>query len=168
MPPDKFRHGFYSQFVFVGLFVPMIWFMPESPWYHTRRHQDQKAKQAMSRLYATASNYDVETEFAVLRENVAASEALRAQQDSSSYTELFKGSNGQVCFISQPRPMLMGQATNFYILFPSGFSTSAGHPAHLWLLGIFLLSGWCRRSLPRHSGRPSRPARLYRPLILHR
>jgi hypothetical protein len=48
----------------------------------------------MSKLYGNVVNYDVETEFAVLHHNVAASEALRAQQNSSSYTEMFKGSNG--------------------------------------------------------------------------
>lgn len=31
MEPGKFRNAFYSEFVFVGMFLPMIVFLPESP-----------------------------------------------------------------------------------------------------------------------------------------
>lgn len=30
LPPEKFRHAFYSQFVFMGLLLPIIPFVPES------------------------------------------------------------------------------------------------------------------------------------------
>lgn len=40
MGPSKFRHAFYSQIVFLGLFFPIIPFLPETPckWFSRRRN----------------------------------------------------------------------------------------------------------------------------------
>lgn len=66
------------------------------PGYYARRHKDDQAKKSMLRLYGTVDNYDVNHEFEVLRQNVAAYEALHRVQKKASFLEIFKGVNGCV------------------------------------------------------------------------
>lgn len=46
----------------VQLFVLMLPFVPESPIYHIRKGNDEKAKKCLVRLYGTAPDYDVVSE----------------------------------------------------------------------------------------------------------
>jgi hypothetical protein len=39
--------------------IILIWFVPESPLYHARKGQNEKAKSCMLKLYGTARDYDV-------------------------------------------------------------------------------------------------------------
>lgn len=44
------------------LFVLMLPFVPESPIYHIRKGNEEKAKKCLVRLYGTAPDYDVVSE----------------------------------------------------------------------------------------------------------
>ena len=50
----------------------------------------------MIRLYGNVPGYNVDIEYEVLRQNVAAFEKLREVQKSATIKELFTGVNGQV------------------------------------------------------------------------
>lgn len=50
----------------------------------------------MVRLYGNIKDWDLEHEYEVVRQNVAHTEALRAEQGTAPWTEIFRGSNGSV------------------------------------------------------------------------
>lgn len=62
--------------------------------FYARRHDEEKAKRSMRRLYGNVPGYDESVEFQVLRENVAHFEALHSLQKSSTIKEIFSGING--------------------------------------------------------------------------
>lgn len=57
--PTKWKPLIATEFVFTGILVIMIWFIPESHLYHARKGEDEKAKQSMLKLYGYAPDYDV-------------------------------------------------------------------------------------------------------------
>ncbi|KAE8538162.1 hypothetical protein D1P53_005500 [Cryptococcus gattii VGV] len=82
-----------SEFVFTGLFVLMLPFVPESPIYHIRKGNEEKAKKCLVRLYGTAPDYDVDHEYLVILEQIEAERLLTQSNGKSSFFEIFKGSN---------------------------------------------------------------------------
>ncbi|WVW80729.1 hypothetical protein I302_102715 [Kwoniella bestiolae CBS 10118] len=114
--PDKFRHAFYSQFVFVGLFVCVLPFLPESPWYYARKHEHDKAKKSLVRLNGGIPGWDVDYEYEVLRTNVAHSESLKLLQKQSAFKELFIGTNGRRTLVAL-LPMLYSYMTGLSLIF---------------------------------------------------
>lgn len=57
--PNKWKPLIATEFVFTGILMILIWFIPESHLYHARRGEDDKAKQSMLKLYGYAPDYDV-------------------------------------------------------------------------------------------------------------
>lgn len=57
--PTKWRPLIATEFVFTGVLMIAIWFVPESHLYHARKGEHEKAKMSMLRLYGNAPGYDV-------------------------------------------------------------------------------------------------------------
>lgn len=57
--PDEWKPLIAAEFIFTGILIIMIWFVPESHLYHARRGEHEKAKSSMLKLYSTAPDYDV-------------------------------------------------------------------------------------------------------------
>lgn len=57
--PKKWKPLIATEFVFTGILMIMIWFVPESHLYFARKGEDEKAKQSMLKLYGNAPDYDV-------------------------------------------------------------------------------------------------------------
>lgn len=57
--PSKWKPLIATEFVFTGVLMIMIWFVPESHLHYARKGEHEKAKGSMVKLYSTAPNYDV-------------------------------------------------------------------------------------------------------------
>lgn len=80
--PMQFRNMFYSEFVFFGLWlVPMV-FLPESPVWYALHDRPEDAKKALRRLVGNVEGYDVDHEYAVIK--FEADESIRMQNRQSS------------------------------------------------------------------------------------
>lgn len=91
--PYGFRKAFFSQFVFLGLWLPILLLLPESPvWLHKRGNVD-KAKRARRRLIGNVAGYDFEHEYAVFAQGLESSTAAAAQTSRYSMLACLKGTN---------------------------------------------------------------------------
>ncbi|KAJ0315177.1 hypothetical protein Brms1b_006290 [Colletotrichum noveboracense] len=74
--PMHFRNIFYSEFVFCGLWIMPMLFLPESPAWYTSKGKHEEAKKSLHRLVGDVDGYDVEHEYAVMRYEIDQSIAL--------------------------------------------------------------------------------------------
>ncbi|KAM0542659.1 hypothetical protein ACHAPJ_012691 [Fusarium lateritium] len=91
--PTKWRPLIATEFIFTGILVIMIWFVPESHLYHARKGNHEQAKRSMLRLYGSAPDYDVEYEYRVIQHGIEAERAFAEASMESSFFEIFKGLN---------------------------------------------------------------------------
>ncbi|KAF4956733.1 hypothetical protein FSARC_11501 [Fusarium sarcochroum] len=91
--PTKWRPLIATEFIFTGVLVIMIWFVPESHLYHARKGNHEQAKGSMLRLYGNAPGYDVEYEYRVIQHGIEAERAFNHASMESSFFEIFKGLN---------------------------------------------------------------------------
>ena len=57
--PHKWKPLIATEFVFTGILICAIWFVPESHLYYARKGDHENAKKSMLKLYNTAPDYDV-------------------------------------------------------------------------------------------------------------
>lgn len=69
--------------------------MPESPWHLARKHQHEKAKRSLARLYKGVPQWDADREYLVLQAELAHAEATKPAWDNSRLIEIFRGVNGR-------------------------------------------------------------------------
>ncbi|WRT67706.1 uncharacterized protein IL334_004678 [Kwoniella shivajii] len=61
--PTNYLKAIYSEFVFLGLWIIALPFLPETPWYYARKEDEVNAKKVMSRIYKGVEGYDTEREY---------------------------------------------------------------------------------------------------------
>lgn len=98
--PYDFRLAFYSQFVFLGMWLPILILLPESPVWLYKRGNHEKAKRARARLIGNVEGFDVEHEYAVFAQDIDRSVALSAAHGRFSMLNCFKGTNLRRTLIS--------------------------------------------------------------------
>lgn len=96
----SWRSAFYSEIVFVGIFVPVIILLPESPWYYANKGNHEGAKRMLLKMNGNVPGYDVEAEYAVIAGELAVKADLSAKSAAASWKELFVGVNGRRTWIS--------------------------------------------------------------------
>ncbi|KAF5501311.1 Alpha-glucosides permease MPH3 [Colletotrichum siamense] len=83
--PMHFRNIFYSEFVFCGLWIMPMLFLPESPAWYASKGKHEEAKNSLRRLVGNVEGYDVEHEYAVMRyeidQSIALSQSLGGDSD---------------------------------------------------------------------------------------
>ncbi|WWC89878.1 uncharacterized protein L201_004806 [Kwoniella dendrophila CBS 6074] len=57
--PDNYLNAIYSEFVFLGLWIISLIFLPETPWFYARKEDELKAKKVLSRIYKNVDGYDI-------------------------------------------------------------------------------------------------------------
>lgn len=59
MRPNEWKPLIATEFLFTGVLICLVWFVPESHLYHARKGDHEKAKQSMMKLYGNIADYDV-------------------------------------------------------------------------------------------------------------
>lgn len=71
--PAQFRNLFYSEFLFAGIWlIPMI-YLPESPVWCATKGRHEQGKKALGRLVGKVEGYDIDREYAVIQQEVQTS-----------------------------------------------------------------------------------------------
>ncbi|KAH7137003.1 general substrate transporter [Dactylonectria estremocensis] len=121
--PTKWKPLIATEFIFTGILIILIWFVPESHLYHARKGEHEKAKRSMVKLYGTAPDYDVEYEYRVIQHGIEVERAFNEASSDASFFEIFKGLNwrrtlaGCMGICSQwtaGAPIVFGYSTYFF------------------------------------------------------
>ncbi|KAK9319797.1 general substrate transporter [Lipomyces orientalis] len=91
--PTKWKTLIATEFVFTGVLIILIWFVPESHLHHARKGEHEKAKRSMLKLYGNAPGYDVEYEYRVIQHGIEAEREFSRASKNASFFEIFKGLN---------------------------------------------------------------------------
>ncbi|EGP90105.1 unnamed protein product [Zymoseptoria tritici ST99CH_1A5] len=91
--PNAWRPLIATEFVFTGILILMIWFVPESPLYYARKGNAERAKKSMKQLYGNVAGYDIEYEYRVIEHGIEAEKALILASQESSFLDIFRGNN---------------------------------------------------------------------------
>ncbi|OQV00276.1 hypothetical protein CLAIMM_05794 [Cladophialophora immunda] len=121
--PTKWKPLIATEFLFTGILIIMIWFVPESHLHHARKGEHEKAKSSMLKLYGTAPNYDVEYEYRVIQHGIENERVFSQRSKDASWLEIFQGLNwrrtlaGCIGICSQwtaGAPIVFGYSTYFF------------------------------------------------------
>ncbi|KAL1858280.1 hypothetical protein VTK73DRAFT_7864 [Phialemonium thermophilum] len=121
--PNAWRPLIASEFLFTGVLILMLPFMPESHMYYVRKGDHEKAKRSMARLYGTPKDYDVDHEYRVVQQTYEAELEFSRQAANVSWLEIFQGQNlrrtiaGALGICDQPlsgTPIIFTYSTYFF------------------------------------------------------
>jgi len=123
--PTLFRRIFYSEFVFTGLWLLCLLWLPESPAWYAAKGRDAEGKKALRRLVGPVPGYDFDHEYAVIRYDFEQSMAKRSKSQSD-WGAIFKNkTNLKRAFVSAIPfsfqnicgvPLMFGYTTYFFQL----------------------------------------------------
>ncbi|KAH8819233.1 hypothetical protein F5884DRAFT_743652 [Xylogone sp. PMI_703] len=89
--PDNYLLAMRILWAPIGLMIVFWVFVPESPWFHARRGNKEKAMHAMKQLYGGVKGYDFEEEYGIIARTIEHERELL--QDGPTYVHIFKGLN---------------------------------------------------------------------------
>ncbi|KAK7224294.1 hypothetical protein V2G26_012297 [Clonostachys chloroleuca] len=73
--PLAFRNAFYSEFVFTGLWLIPMLYLPESPAWYAAKGRHEEGKKALGKLVGNVQGYRLDNEYAVIQQEVEESQA---------------------------------------------------------------------------------------------
>lgn len=91
--PLNFRLAFYSQFAILGVWAPICILLPESPVWLCKKGKHDRAKRSLRRLIGNVEGYDVEHEYKLIQQDVAASLILMERSSKHDWIACFRGTN---------------------------------------------------------------------------
>ncbi|CAK1367616.1 uncharacterized protein RHO25_013134 [Cercospora beticola] len=121
--PNEWRPLVATEFIFTGILILMIWWVPESHIYYARKGNMELAKRSMLQLYGNAPGYDVEHEYRVIEHGIEAEKEFSNASKHASFLEIFQGTNwrrtlaGAVGICSQwsaGAPIVFSYSTYFF------------------------------------------------------
>lgn len=89
--PDNYLLAMRILWAPIGLMIIFWIFVPESPWFHARRGDKEKALKAMKQLYGGVKGYDLEEEYGIIARTIE--HEREVLQDAPRYVDVFKGLN---------------------------------------------------------------------------
>jgi MFS transporter, SP family, general alpha glucoside:H+ symporter len=89
--PDNYLLAMRVIWAPVGLMIVCWVFIPESPWFHGRRGNKEKAIKTMKQLYGGVEGFDFEEEYGIIERTIKHERELL--QESPRYVHVFKGLN---------------------------------------------------------------------------
>lgn len=99
--PDNYLLAMRLLWIPIGLMIIFWIFVPESPWFHARHGNKEKALKAMRQLYGNVKGYDFEEEYGIIARTIE--HEREVLQEAPSYTHVFKGLNLVTFLHSHPR-----------------------------------------------------------------
>ena len=91
--PLEYRRAFYSQFAILGLWLPILVWLPESPAWLCKKGRHEQAQKSLRRLIGSVDGYDWDREYAVLKQEIDASLILTQKSSKLGFVACFKGTN---------------------------------------------------------------------------
>lgn len=107
----------------LGLFAIVTIIIPESPAWLCMHDKHDKAKRALRRLVGNVDGYDVDHEYACIRQEIETSIELAKTHGSTDWSALFKWINFKRCLAATlpfsyqnfvGTPLVFGQTTFFF------------------------------------------------------
>jgi len=89
--PDNYLIAMRLLWIPIGLMIICWIFVPESPWFHARRGNKEKAMKAMKQLYGGVEGYDLEEEYGIIERTIEHERDFLAEVPR--YIHVFKGLN---------------------------------------------------------------------------
>ena len=89
--PDNYILAMRVLWAPIGLMILFWMFVPESPWFHARHGNKQKAMKAMRQLYGNIKGYDFEEEYGIIQRKIE--HEREVLHEAPSYIHIFKGLN---------------------------------------------------------------------------
>lgn len=113
--------------------------IPESPRFYARRGNDEAAKKVLQRINGGVEGYDVDREYATLKQEVEDGKQLAVLAKGISFIDLFRGTN----LVSCP-PSELGRALVADLLLPFQRRTWISFAPFAWqqLIGIPVVFGY--------------------------
>ncbi|KAM0267715.1 hypothetical protein ACHAQH_010084, partial [Verticillium albo-atrum] len=87
--PLAFRNAFSSEFVFTGLWLLPMLYLPDIPAQYASKGRDEEGKKALRRLVGNVDGYDADHESSVVRYDFLECKALAKQESAGSTWGLF-------------------------------------------------------------------------------
>ncbi|WWD01250.1 hypothetical protein V866_008192 [Kwoniella sp. B9012] len=89
--PENYLKAIYSEFVFLGLWIIALPFLPETPWYYARNEDEVRAKNTLSKIYKGVEGYDIDREYNAMLFEIQ-EEKQRSHSDSEvALKDIFMG-----------------------------------------------------------------------------
>jgi hypothetical protein len=89
--PDNYLLSMRILWAPIGLMIICWVFVPESPWFHARHGNKEKAMKCMKQLYGGVKGYDFEEEYGIIARTIEHERGML--EDMPSYIQIFKGLN---------------------------------------------------------------------------
>jgi len=91
--PFEFRRAFYAEFAILGVWLPILILLPESPAWYYKKGKHDAAKKSLRRLIGNVPGYDWDREYAVMAEEIDNSLVLMEKSSKYGFVACFKGTN---------------------------------------------------------------------------
>jgi SP family general alpha glucoside:H+ symporter-like MFS transporter len=89
--PDNYLLAMRVLWAPIGLMIICWALIPESPWYHARHGNKEKAMNSLRQLFGGVEGYDFEEEYGIIARTIEHERSM--QFESPSYIQIFKGLN---------------------------------------------------------------------------
>ena len=89
--PDNYLLAMRILWAPIGLMIIFWTFIPESPWYHARRGEKEKAMKCLRMLFGGVEGYDFEEEYGIIVRTIEHEQAIN--QEKPSFRDVFRGVN---------------------------------------------------------------------------
>ncbi|EEU37366.1 uncharacterized protein NECHADRAFT_86296 [Fusarium vanettenii 77-13-4] len=123
--PLKFRNIFFSEFVFCGLWLIPMLYLPESPVWYAMHDRPEDAKKSLRRLIGNVEGYDFDHEYAVIKYETDKSVELQKSHADNQWRAFFTWLNIKRAIIATlpftfqnfvGAPLFFNYATYFFAL----------------------------------------------------
>lgn len=89
--PDDYLLAMRILWAPIGIMILCWAFVPESPWFHTRRGNKEAAIKALRQLYGNVEGYDIEEEYGIIARTIEHENDLLDHKPS--FRDVFRGTN---------------------------------------------------------------------------
>lgn len=89
--PDNYLLAMRILWAPIGLMILLWVFVPESPWFHARHGNKDKALKAMKQLYSGVPGYNYEEEYGIIERTIE--HEKNVLQEPPRFVHIFKGLN---------------------------------------------------------------------------
>lgn len=89
--PDNYLLAMRILWAPIGLMIVFWTFIPESPWYHARRGEKEKAMKCLRQLFGGVEGYDFEEEYGIIARTIQHEQTMN--QEKPSFADVFRGFN---------------------------------------------------------------------------